>query len=159
MVGLAGMARCATGPAPTAPVLPPTVPTAEVAGQWQGTTRVIPCDVAATRCDAVNNIRFTLIQDGSQLGGRYACSAGTMSCRRGGADDSGQIDRGSISGNRINLSVTVTADLSNCYYSGSTSSPTQASGVYVCYQRGNLIEEGIWEAFRTSADEPVAMAR
>jgi hypothetical protein len=106
----------------------------------------------SARCNAVNNIALMVSQDGAQLTGKYTCAAGNMICRHGGADDSGRIDAGSIAGNRLNLSVMIPADLSNCYFSGSTTSPTQANGVYMCYQGGLQVEEGEWTVSRAAAD-------
>ncbi len=113
--------------------------------------RVTPCDVASVRCNAVNHVTFTLSQFGSQITGSYSCAAGNMSCRHGGADDSGKIMAGSVSGNQINLAVRLPADLSDCYYSG-TATPAQANGVYVCYRGGMMIEEGIWNLARQSPE-------
>jgi len=128
------------------------VPTAELGGLWTGEMRVTPCELASVRCDAVNNVTFTLTQYGSQITGSYSCTAGTMSCRYGGADDSGKIMAGSVSGNQINLAVRLPADLSDCYYSGTATSPAQANGVYVCYRGGRMIEEGIWSMARQSPE-------
>ncbi len=118
---------------------------------WTGTTRVTPCDLAVVRCNAVNNVSFTLTQYGSQLTGIYACAAGDASCRHGGAADSGRITAGSVSGNRINLAVKVPADTSDCYYNGTTSE-AQANGVYVCYHDGRMIEQGVWALARQSPE-------
>lgn len=114
--------------------------------------RVTPCDVASVRCNAINNVSFTLNQYGSQITGSYSCAAGNMNCRHGGADDSGKIMAGSVSGSQINLAVRLPADMSDCYYSGSATSPAQANGVYVCYRGGRMIEEGIWSLGRQSSD-------
>jgi hypothetical protein len=151
---LAGVAGCGAGPVTIIPAPSAAPPTAEVAGEWSGTTRAIPCDMLASigRCNAVNNITFTLNQSGSQLTGKYSCATGTMICRHGGADDSGDINSGSISGNQFNLSVIIPADVSNCYYHGATTSPTQANGVYMCYQGGNQVEQGVWNLSRTAAE-------
>ncbi len=121
-----------------------------MAGEWKGTSRVTDCETLAgsARCNAVNNIALMINQDGAELNGKYACAIGNMGCRHGGADDSGRIESGSISGNRINLSVMIPADLSNCYFSGNTTSPTQANGVYICYQGGLQVEEGEWSLSR-----------
>jgi len=152
---LAGVAGCGTGPVTIFPASPSAVPSpTEVAGAWSGTTRAMPCDVLASagRCNAVNNISFTLNQSGSQLTGKYTCAAGNMICRHGGADDSGDIDSGSISGNQFNLSVIIQADVSNCYYHGATTSATEADGVYICYQDGRQVEQGVWNLSRTAAE-------
>ncbi len=156
LAALAGIARCGTTSIPPAPAPAPSpapqVATAEVGGLWTGQMRVTPCDVGSVRCNAVNNIRFVLSQYGSQLTGSYACAAGNMSCRHGGADDSGKIVAGSVSGNQVNLAVRLPADLSDCYYSGTVTSPMQANGNYVCYRGGRMIEEGVWSALRQSPE-------
>jgi hypothetical protein len=128
------------------------VPTAELGGLWTGTITVTPCELARERCNAVNNVTFALTQYGSQLIGNYTCAAGSMSCRHGGADDSGKIAAGSVSGNRINLAVKMPADTSDCYYSGAATAPSEASGVYMCYRGGRLIEEGNWNLVRQSSE-------
>jgi hypothetical protein len=152
---LAGASRC--GPAAAPPPAPPPKPSVEdVAGSWSGTLRASPCELFASagRCGAVNNVVFTLSQDGSQLTGRYICANGDTLCRHGGADDSGKVVAGSISNSSgLNLSVIVPADFSNCYYSGTTTAPNQASGVYMCYQGSIQVEEGVWNLTRTSSAE------
>jgi hypothetical protein len=128
------------------------VSTADVGGLWTGTMRVTPCELATVRCNAVNNVTFTLTQYGSQLTGSYACAAGNASCRHGGADDSGNITAGSVSGNQLNLLVKLPADKSDCYYNGASASSAQANGVYVCYRDGRMIEEGVWSLVRQSPE-------
>jgi hypothetical protein len=154
VLALAGIAGCGTGPITIFPAPSAVPPPADVAGAWSGTTRAVPCDVLAStgRCNAVNNISFTLNQSGAQLTGKYTCASGNMICRHGGADDSGDINSGSISGNQLNLSVIIPADVSNCYYHGATTSATQANGVYMCYQGGRQVEQGVWNLSRTSAE-------
>jgi hypothetical protein len=121
---------------------------------WSGTTRAIPCDAlaAAGRCNAVNDITFALNQRGPQLTGKYTCANGDAICRHGGADDSGDINAGSISENQLNLSVMIPADSSNCYYHGSITSPSQANGVYMCYKGGMQVEQGVWTLSRAAAE-------
>jgi hypothetical protein len=126
-----------------------------VAGSWMGFLRASPCEILASsgRCNAVNNVTFRLNQDGSQLTGTYSCANGDTLCRHGGADDSGQVIAGSISdSHQLNLSVIIPADVSNCYYSGATTSPNQATGVYMCYQGGLQVEEGVWNLSRTASE-------
>jgi len=152
LVALAGIARCGTT-SPPPPAQPNEIATAAVGGLWTGTMQVSPCELAAVRCNAVNNVTFTLTQYGSQVVGDYTCTAGNTSCRHGGADDSGKVTSGSVSGNQINLLVKVPADVSECFYNGATSSSAQASGVYVCYSEGRMIEEGVWNVARQSSEE------
>jgi hypothetical protein len=153
LAALAGIARCGATSAPT-PAPSPTmaVPTADIGGLWAGTAQVTPCALAADRCNGVNNVTFTLTQYGSQVIGRYTCATENMSCRQGGADNSGDITAGSVSGNRINLAVKLHADMSDCYYNGATTSPAQANGIYMCYLGGRMIEEGQWSLARQAAE-------
>jgi hypothetical protein len=154
LAALAGVMRCGTTPPPEQDHGPTmTVPTSELGGMWTGTTRVMPCDVAVQRCNAINDVTFNLSQYGSQVVGNYACAAGNMDCRHGGADSSGKIAAGSVSGNQINLAVKVPADLSDCYYNGTATPSGQADGVYVCYIGGRMIEEGVWNVTRRSSEE------
>jgi hypothetical protein len=126
--------------------------TANVAGYWSGTTRVMPpCGFSSGRCNAVNNITFSLTQKGKRLRGKYTCAYGNLICRNGGADNTGKVVSGKVSGNRIRLSVVIPADVSNCYYNGTLTSPTGIRGGYACYQGGALVEEGQWNVTQASA--------
>jgi hypothetical protein len=151
LVALAGIARCGTTPPPPA-VPAPAIATSDVGGLWTGTTRVTPCELAGERCNAVNNVTFTLTQYGSQLTGSYACAAGNADCRLGGAGNAGKIMSGSVSGNRINVAVKLPVDKSDCYYNGAATSSAQANGIYVCYRDGRMIEEGVWSLARQSPE-------
>lgn len=124
----------------------------KVAGYWSGTTRVTPCVFSSSgRCNAVNNITLSLEQQSDRINGKYTCAYGNLNCRNGGADDTGRIVSGRISGNEIRLSVIIPADVSNCYYNGRLTSPTTIRGGYSCYQGGGLLEEGIWDVTRAPA--------
>jgi hypothetical protein len=123
-----------------------------VSGLWSGTTRVTPpCAFSSGRCDAVNNITLALKQ-GYRIKGNYTCSYGNMSCRNGGFDTAGKVVSGRISGEEVRLSVVISADASNCYYNGRLTSPTNMRGGYSCYQGGELVEEGMWNVTRGSAE-------
>jgi len=152
LVAVAGLVRCGTTPPPQVRAPEPQVPTSELGGLWSGTMRVMPCDIAVQRCNAINDITFNLTQYGSQVVGNYACAAGNMDCRHGGADSSGKIAAGSVSGNQINLAVQLPADLSDCYYNGTAISADRADGVYVCYAGGRMIEQGVWNVTRQSPE-------
>jgi hypothetical protein len=123
---------------------------ANVTGLWSGSTRVTPCAFSSGRCNAVNNITLILKQQGDRIKGKYTCAYGNLNCRNGGADDTGEIVSGRISGNEIRLSVVIPADVSNCYYNGRLASPTTIRGGYSCYQGGGLLEEGMWDAKQVS---------
>lgn len=125
--------------------------TTDVSGLWSGTTRVTPpCSFASGRCNAVNKITFTFKQKGDRIKGKFTCAYGNIICRNGGADNTGKIVSGRIAGNQIRLSVVVPSDVSNCYYNGQLTSANTARGGYSCYQGGELLEEGMWEANRGS---------
>jgi hypothetical protein len=119
-------------------------------GIWTGTLRVIPCMGLREhgRCDAVNNITFTIVQDGSKVTGHYTCAIGTQICRNGNADSNGKIVSGRVSGNNINFTVIVPADVSSCRYSAISPAPGQMRGGYNCYAGGSLIEQGNFEVTR-----------
>jgi hypothetical protein len=123
-----------------------------VAEYWFGTTRVIPCVFSPSdRCNAVNNITLTLTHQGDRIKGKYTCAYGNLICRNGGADDTGNVVSGQISGNEIQLSVIIPADVSTCYYNGRLTSPTTIHGRYSCYQGGGLLEQGIWNVMQALA--------
>jgi hypothetical protein len=123
----------------------------KVDGLWSGTTRVMPpCLFTAGRCDAVNNVTFRLMQNGKRIKGKFTCAYGNMICRNGGADNSGKIVSGKIAANQIRLTVVLPADVSNCYYNGVFTSATAVRGAYSCYEGGELIEEGMWNATRST---------
>ncbi len=119
-------------------------------GIWKGTLRVMPSIALRDRgrTGAVNNITFTIIQDDSKVSGHYTCAIGTQICRNGNADSTGKIVSGTASGNNIRFSVIVQADVSNCQYSGVSTSPGQMRGGYTCYQGGGFIEQGNFEVTR-----------
>ena len=126
---------------------------ADVSGNWSGTTRVTPpCAWSSGRCNAVNNITFAFKLKGDYIKGKYTCAYGNMICRNGGADNTGKVVSGRVSGDQIRLSVVLPADVSNCYYNGMLTSPTSIRGGYMCYQGGELVEEGMWNVSRASGE-------
>jgi hypothetical protein len=125
----------------------------DVSGLWSGTLRVTPpCGFSTGRCEAINKITFTFVQHGDHLKGKYTCATGTMICRNGGADNTGKIVSGRVVENQIRISVVVPSDVSNCYYNGILTSATTARGAYNCYNGGELVEEGMWNVTRNSAE-------
>jgi hypothetical protein len=90
-----------------------------------------------------------LTQQNNRLKGNYTCAFGTMICRHGGADNTGSVVSGRISENQIRLSVMIPADVSHCYYSGVISATTM-HGTYMCFNGGDLVEEGTWDVKRLS---------
>ena len=125
--------------------------TPDVTGLWSGTTRVVPpCSFSSGRCNAVNNVTFTMRLKGNRIKGKFTCAYGNLICRNGGADNTGKIVSGRVSGNEIRLSVVLPSDVSNCYYNGQFTSPNSIRGSYMCYQGGELLEEGMWDVKRGS---------
>src|SRR6516225_11279627 len=119
--------------------------TASVTGLWSGTTLVTPCDFAMSgRCNAQNNITLKLAQQNNKITGKYTCATGTMVCRNGGADSTGSVQWGRMSGKLIRLSLIIPADVSNCYYNGRLASASAMQGTYMCMNGGALVEEGTW---------------
>jgi hypothetical protein len=120
---------------------------------WTGTTRVTPCFFSTARCNAVNNVTFSFAPKGDEIKGRFTCAYGTLNCRNGGADNTGKIISGRVSGNLIRFSVIVPADVSNCYYNGRLTSSTTIHGGYACYQGGGLLEQGVFDLTKSSGGD------
>jgi hypothetical protein len=125
-------------------------PATNISGLWSGTTLVTPCDFSGGRCNAQNKITLKLGQESSRITGNYTCAYGTMICRHGGADNTGKIVWGRISGDQVRLSLMIPADVSHCYYNGMLKSPAIMHGTYMCFNGGELVEEGIWDVKLTS---------
>jgi hypothetical protein len=124
-----------------------------VSGLWTGTTRVMPpCGFSSGRCNAVNNVTFTLVQNGNRMKGKYTCAYGNMICRKGGMDNKGKVVSGRVESNQVRISVVVPNDVSNCYYNGVLTSPNSIRGGYSCYQGGELLEEGSWNVTRAGGE-------
>jgi hypothetical protein len=121
----------------------------DLTGLWTGTSRVMPpCFSSGGRCNAVNKITFTLRLKGDRLKGKYTCAYGNQICRDGGMDTKGKVVSGRIISNQVRISVVIPNDVSNCYYNGQLISPNSIRGGYSCYQGGELLEEGNWDAQR-----------
>jgi hypothetical protein len=140
---MAALMCCASGCATRPP--PSDIPPADVTGRWEGQSRVINCNLSAVRaygrCNAINNITFSLAQNGTALIGNYHCFFGNMICRNGGADDAGNVSSGWVSGNNVYLTIEIRGDGSTCRFNGHTVG-AQFNGGYLCYQGGGLIEVG-----------------
>jgi hypothetical protein len=120
-------------------------------GLWSGTTLVTPCAFATTgRCNAQNKITLNLTQQNNRITGSYTCAYGTMICRNGGADNAGRVVAGRVAGNQIRLTISIPADTSICYYNGTLTSATAIHGTYMCYNTGDLVEEGTWDVKHAS---------
>ena len=147
----------ATGPADAQTDNPP----AGFTGIWTGTLRVTPCMATLrdrSRCGAVNNITFTIIQDDSQVSGHYTCAIGTAICRNGNDAKTGKITSG-----RVERQAT---SASRCWFrptSPIATTPATAPksgtmrGGYSCYQGGGLIEQGMFRSNARWAAEPAVL--
>ena len=127
-----------------------SAPPAGFTGIWKGTLRVTCLSMMPdrSRCGAINNITFTIIEDGSQVSGHYTCAIGTVICRNGNDAKTGQITSGKVDGKNIRFSVVVPSDVSSCNYSGYSPGSGSMRGGYSCYQGGGLIEQGTFEVTR-----------
>jgi hypothetical protein len=125
-------------------------PAGDFTGLWKGTIRVFPCrpGLERGRCNAVNNITFTIIQDGSKISGHYTCSIGNYICRNGNADKTGKIVSGDADGRNIRFNVMIPDDVSSCRYNGISLAPGQMRGSYTCYQGGSIAEQGSFNVTR-----------
>jgi hypothetical protein len=122
-----------------------------VSGLWSGTMLVTPCTFALSgRCNAQNKITLKLTQQNNRITGSYTCAYGTRMCRNGGADNAGKVVSGRVAGNQIRLSLVIPADTSICYYNGTLTSATVIHGTYMCFNTGDLVEEGIWDVKHAS---------
>jgi hypothetical protein len=139
----------ATAAAVPAKAQTPTAP-AGFTGIWKGTLRVSCLSRMPDRgrCGAVNDITFTIIEDGSQVSGHYTCAIGTAICRNGNDARTGQITSGKVDGKNIRFSIVVPSDVSSCNYSGYSPEPGSMRGGYSCYEGGGLIEQGMFEVMR-----------
>jgi hypothetical protein len=137
-----GLTPAAAQPAP--------VQEGDFTGLWKGTIRVFPCSRLRERgrCNAVNNVSFTIIQDGSKISGHYTCSIGTYICRNGNADNGGKIVSGDANGKNIRFTVIVPSDVSSCRYNGVSLSRDQMRGAYTCYVGGGIAEQGRFDVMR-----------
>jgi hypothetical protein len=119
----------------------------DVTGVWRGKSSaecgmLIPDE---TRCGAVNEITFTLLQQSAKVSGFYKCSYGNMDCRNG--NDIGKVALGTIGTNLLQMRVMM-PDGSDCIFNGRPKG-NAIDGGYLCLQGGGLIERGIWRAGRS----------
>jgi hypothetical protein len=129
---------------------------AEVTGDWQGVTRVRDCQTQDSgRGSAFNLVKFSLVQRGSRINGRYACSYGNFECRHEDVDSEGYVQWGDITGSAVRMDVLFPADLSSCLYNGSVSAD-RIAGTYRCYAGGAVMEQGIWQMARKTVAHPSA---
>jgi hypothetical protein len=116
-----------------------------VTGVWTGKSSA-RCAMTSdrTRCGAVNDITFTMVQRGSKVTGSYKCAYGNMNCRN--MNNTGEITDGTMEKTLLTLRVMM-PDGSSCRFSGQPSGDSIKGG-YSCKgaPRG---EQGTWEARRS----------
>ncbi len=98
-----------------------------------------------TRCNAINKIAITMVQENGKITGFYKCTIGNMDCRN--QNDSGTIANGSIQNGRLALRIGM-PDGSSCIFNGMPTGANQLKGNYTCYQGGGLAEQGRFEIAR-----------
>jgi hypothetical protein len=91
-----------------------TIP--DLNGVWQGET-LAGCErpLHNSRCHAINNIGFTLLQNGRTVTGYYKCAYGNFECRN--MNDTGRIGNGDLSAKLLTLRVMM-PDASDCIFCG-----------------------------------------
>jgi hypothetical protein len=113
---------------------------------WEGTTKA-RCNTMVTahnRCNAVQNIKLTLVQQGSKITGSYACSYGNQNCRS--MNESGKIKEGSLVDTDLRILVEM-RDGSACRFTGILSGDS-GKGTYSCKGGSELSERGSWRIKR-----------
>jgi hypothetical protein len=115
-----------------------------ITGVWEGTS-VADCSGVRIadmgRCEAMQNITFTMFQEGGDVSGYYRCAFGTQECRN--LAETGVIKNGIMEGRRLMMRVMLD-DGSMCYFTGIPAGD-RLDGRYSCMNSG-LYEAG---RFRT----------
>jgi hypothetical protein len=125
-----------------------------VTSYWAGTTQA-RCGAMVsdnTRCNALQNITLTLIQDGTKISGAYTCAYGNQNCR--GFQQTGTIVDGSLNGNQLAIAVQ-TPNRTTCRFTGLLSDDS-GRGAYTCKGGSRPVERGSWKIHRTSTARPAA---
>jgi hypothetical protein len=123
----------------------------DASGLWQGTSTAYCRPTTPfsfnTRCNAINNIQLTFIQNGSKISGFYKCSVGNQDCRD--QNESGKIGPGDVKpGGRVSFRLLL-VDGSSCIFNGVLTAPNALAGNYTCYQGGGLVEQGRFAVSRS----------
>ncbi|MGH7905634.1 MAG: hypothetical protein ACREP6_03310 [Candidatus Binataceae bacterium] len=118
-------------------------------GMWEGSSRA-SCNAFNpmafnTRCNAINRITLTMVQEGAKITGFYKCSVGTTDCRN--QNDSGNIASGTDKNGRLSLRIML-PDGSSCIFNGAKVKHNVIAGSYSCYQGGGLVEQGSYAVKR-----------
>jgi hypothetical protein len=147
---------CTTSPAPAMSDASPAHsnsgeprPIFDTSGVWDGQS-VASCNAFnptsfSTRCNAINKITLTMVQENAKITGFYKCSIGNTGCRN--QNDSGTIASGSMKNGRLALRIGM-PDGSSCIFNGLPIAANQIRGSYSCYQGGGLAEQGRFEVAR-----------
>lgn len=117
----------------------------DITGHWDGISVAYCSTRLWSTCDGVDDISFTLFQNGlSATGAYYRVPENRASPHfiRNGA-----IHFARMHGNQVSLRVSL-PNGSSCIFLGLFKSDT-ARGGYFCYQGGGLVGEGVWRARRT----------
>ena len=116
-----------------------------VTGVWRGKSSARCARTSdRTRCGAVNEITFNLVQRGPEVTGSYKCAYGNMNCRN--MNDTGKIADGKMGKTLLTMRVMM-PDGSSCRFSGQAQGDSIQGG-YSCLNGGAKGEQGIWEARR-----------
>ena len=139
----------AAGAAPAKPQTPSNgVTPIELPGYWVGTTTAYcnlnPADFDM-RCNNINRISLSFLQENDRVTGIYRCSFGNGECRA--QNDAGKIANASMRGRALQMRIAL-PDLSSCIFQGKAVSPGAIKGAYFCYQGGGLMEQGHFEIWR-----------
>ncbi|MGH7934882.1 MAG: hypothetical protein ACREQN_17205 [Candidatus Binataceae bacterium] len=111
-----------------------------VAGVWEGRS-IAQCLASMPdpgRCEAMQNITFTMFQSGDKVTGYYKCAYGNQVCRN--LDESGVIKDGKMIKARLMMRVML-PDGSMCFFTGIPQND-HFNGGYSCLQGAGLIEQG-----------------
>jgi hypothetical protein len=116
-----------------------------VTGVWHGKSSA-GCTMTSdrTRCRAVNDITFTMVQRGSKVTGSYQCAYGNMNCRN--INTTGKIADGKMEKTLLTMRV-IMPDGSSCRFSGQPSGDSIKGG-YSC-KGAPRAEQGTWDARRS----------
>jgi hypothetical protein len=114
-----------------------------ITGGWDGTlTASCIGPLIAGRCNAVNNISFTVVEsEASKLGGSYTCAYGNQTCLR--QNTTGKIARVRLDNSRTTIWVTM-PDATFCVFDGNIAGNRMGGG-YSCSSGGALLEQGAWQ--------------
>ncbi len=119
-----------------------------VTGMWEGVSNadcLAETVIDPSRCNAEQNISFTMVQQGLSVSGYYHCAYGTQVCRN--LDESGVIRNGKMTGRRLSMRVML-EDGSMCFFTGMPQNGV-IEGRYSCLQGGGVVERGAFRTTRT----------